>query len=289
MSDASVCDDHGCGHGSLDTHRPARDAVCLESVGYRYPPPPLAGRRQGTVALKDVTLHVERGCSLGIIGPNGGGKSTLIKIMLGLLEADEGSVEVLGMAPAKACRKGDIVGYVPQRPEVEWRVPLTVEQVVMMGLTGRTGLFRRHRRSDVEHARSMMDRVGIAGLAQRPIGELSGGQQQRVFIARALAPRPQLLILDEPMVGIDEAGQRAFAELIRQLHRELDLTVIVVSHDLRAVAAGCSRVACLRQSIHYHDSPEGLTPEVLNEVFEHEITPVMDTGEGPALTEHDHE
>ena len=179
------------------------------------------------------------------------------------------------MTPREAVRRGGVIGYVPQRAQFEWQFPVSAEQVVMMGLTGKTGLFRRHSRADRDYARQMMDRVGILNLKSRPIGELSGGQQQRCFIARALAARPPILILDEPLVGIDEAGQRQFAKFIHELHESLKLTVIIVSHDLQAIAAGCNRVACLKQSIHYHAAPVGLTREVLAEVFNHEIAPVI--------------
>ncbi len=269
---------HRCDHGSLAEHRPERDAICLEHVTFRYPDSGgrMAGngREGGTLALRDVTLHVERGCNLGIIGPNGGGKTTLLKLMLGLLDGYEGSIRVAGLTPREATRRGDIVGYVPQRSEAEWRFPVSARQVVRMGLVGRTGLWHRFRREDLDYADAMMERVGVAPLADRPIGRLSGGQQQRLFIARALAPRPQILILDEPLVGIDEAGQHRFAQLIHDLHESLNLTVIIVSHDLQAIAAGCNRVACLKQTIHFHDAPQGLTPRVLAEVFEHEIATV---------------
>src|SRR5690606_6096581 len=128
---------------------PGRDAICLDHVSYRYPPSLLDGRRQeGQLALRDVTLHVEQGCNLGIIGPNGAGKSTLIKIMLGLLDGYTGTAKIAGMHPRQACRRGDILGYVPQRAEVEWRFPLTAGQVVRMGLVGKTGPFRWYRRED---------------------------------------------------------------------------------------------------------------------------------------------
>lgn len=265
----------GCTHGPLAEHRPGGDAVCLDHVGYRYD-----GRTNGfsdaPPALRDVTLHVPRGCNLGIIGPNGAGKSTLIKIMLGLLESYDGTARIEGMTPRQACQRGDVIGYVPQRPQVEWRFPVTARQVVHMGLVGKTGLLRWYSRADREYADRIMERVGVADLRERPIGQLSGGQQQRLFIARALAAKPRILILDEPMVGIDEAGQQQFAQLIHELHESLELTMVIVSHDIQAIAAGCNRVACLKQSIHYHDAPEGLTPEVLAEVFEHEIRPVVE-------------
>jgi zinc transport system ATP-binding protein len=272
---------HHCPHGSLAEHHPSRDAICLEKVSYRYPTttsPWGNGQARAAaneaLALRDVTLHVEQGCNLGIIGPNGGGKTTLIKIVLGLLDGYTGLVQVAGLPPKQACQRGDIIGYVPQRHESEWQFPVSAKQVVLMGLVGKTGLFRRYPRPDREYALHLMERVGTADLAHRPIGQLSGGQQQRLFIARALVARPRILILDEPLVGIDEAGQQQFAQLIHELHEALNLTVIIVSHDIQAIAAGCNRVACLKQSIHFHDAPEGLTPAVLREVFQHEIAPI---------------
>jgi zinc transport system ATP-binding protein len=220
-------------------------------------------------------MRVRAGEAFGLLGPNGAGKSTLVKIILGLIHGYSGSVKVMGMSPDEACRRGDVVGYVPQRLEVEWRFPITAEQVVLMGLVGKTGLFKRHSRADRDYTHDVMRRVGVDDLRGRPIGKLSGGQQQRLFIARALAPRPKILILDEPLVGIDETGQQRFASLIHELHESLNLTIVIVSHDIQAIAAGCNRVACLRQSIHFHDAPGGLTKQVLNEVFAHEIAPVL--------------
>ena len=264
-------DHHHDGHGHHDHdlahHHPGDDAICLQDVSYTYP--------TGRAALRNITLHVPAGSRLGIIGPNGAGKTTLLKVMLGLLEGYTGSVQVMGMPPRRACARGDVIGYVPQRIDVEWRFPLSAMQVVMMGLTGKVGLFRRPSRADREHVQAIMQRVGVADLARRPIGELSGGQQQRLFIARALAPRPRILVLDEPTVGVDEAGQQQFAALLDELCRTMRLTLVVVSHDLRAIAAGCSEVACLNQTLHYHASPTGLTAEVLREVFSHEVAPVL--------------
>ncbi len=262
-------DVHSCPHGSLAEHRDTSDAVCVDRVSYRYPD---AGAESQRLTLRDVTLHVERGCSLGIIGPNGAGKTTLLKIMLGLLDGYSGSVQIMGLSPADACRHGGTIGYVPQRHEAEWRFPVTVRQVARMGLVGKTGMFRRHSRDDLAYVEQLLERLGIADLADRPIGDLSGGQQQRAFMARALAAKPKVLILDEPLVGIDEVGQRQFAELSHDLHSSFDLTLIIVSHDIRAIASGCTRVACLNQTIHYHDSAAGLTEDVLRDVFQHEIS-----------------
>lgn len=257
---------HVCHHGPLGEHRASTDAICLDAVGYRY----------GNVeALRDVTLHIERGCNLGIIGPNGGGKTTLLKIILGLLTDYAGLVHIMGLPPREVCRRGDIVGYVAQKATFEPRFPFSVRQVVRMGLIGKTGLFRRYSKMDKDHVEQLLEQMDLMELADRPIAQLSGGQQQRVLIARALAPRPSILLLDEPTVGVDVAGQRRFAELVHKLHESLGLTVLVVSHDLRAVAGTCGKVAVLSRTIHYHDSPDGLTADLLQEIFQHDVMPML--------------
>ena len=282
--------DAPCTHGGLGEHHPSTDAVCIENVSFSYQRvahehthshahSENGERARGEIAtkpaLQNITLHIEQGCSLGIVGPNGAGKSTLMKIILGLVEGYSGRVSVMGLAPRQACKRGNVIGYVPQRHTAEWTFPVTARQVVSMGLTGKTGLFRWFSGADRAYVDEMMERVGVAHLRERPIGELSGGQQQRIFIARALVARPRILMLDEPTVGIDEAGQAQFAKLLHELHESLGLTVIIVSHDLRAIAAGCNRVACLNRTLHYHDSPKGMTAELLREVFQHDIATAL--------------
>ena len=219
-------------HGSLAEHRAVDDAICLDQVSFAYSQ---AGGRTDRGLACGVTLHVPQGSSLGIIGPNGAGKTTLLKIMLGLLSGYRGHVRLMGLR--RSCfGRGDIVGYVPQRHDAEWRFPLTVRQVARMGLVGKTGPVRWYSRADRQYVEQLLGELGIVELADQPIGELSGGQQQRCFMARALAARPKILILDEPLVGINDVGQRQFAELIRRLHRQLELTLVIVSHDLRAIA-----------------------------------------------------
>jgi len=258
--------DHHHDHASLGEHHERTDAICVDRVSFRY---------AEVEALRQVTLHVEAGTKLGIIGRNGGGKTTLLKIMLGLLEGYDGRVTIGGHSPREVCRRGDVVGYVPQKHEFEPRFPVSVRQVVRMGLVGKTGLFHRHAPADLDRVEALLESVGTADLADRPIGSLSGGQQQRAFIARALAPGPSVLLLDEPTVGIDVAGQKRFADLINTLQQQLALTVVVVSHDIGTIAAGCDMVACLNRTIHYHDAPQGLTEQVLHEVFSHEIAGVV--------------
>lgn len=271
---ASQPQPHGrtCHHGPLERHEAEADAICLDHVGYRY----------GDVeALRDVTLHVGAGCKLGIIGPNGGGKTTLVKLMLGLLDGYTGSIRIQGLSPREVCRRGHVVGYLPQIHQFERRFPVDVRQVVEMGLCGKCGWFGRPSRDDRQRIDFLLEQVGLADLARRPIAELSGGQQQRAFIARALAAGPSILVLDEPTVGIDLAGQKRFADLIDSLHQRLGLTVVVVSHDLRAVASSCEQVACLARTMHFHGSAEGLTPEVLHEVYSHDIAPIFDITTSP--------
>jgi len=229
-----------------------------------------AGGAGGGPAVQDVSISVRAGERLGILGPNGGGKSTLLRLALGLLTPTSGTVRIMGLDPAAARRRG-LIGYVPQKVEAEMGFPLSVRQVVTLGAAWRTPAWRpiapAHRRA-VETA---MELCGAAPFADRPIGSLSGGQTQRAMIARALAAEPRVLVLDEPMVGIDALGQAQFAELLAKIHRERRITILIVSHVLRAIAAGSDRVACLSRRLHFHDSPAGLTPQVLAELFSHDV------------------
>jgi len=217
--------------------------------------------------LKDINLSVPSGTTLGLIGPNGGGKTTLVRLLLGLLKPTRGSIKIAGLAPLQAIRRGDLVGYLPQHPRVAWHFPISVRQVVHLGLAGKTGMLRAVPPGDLAFADSLLARVGIADLADKPIGSLSGGQLQRALIARAVAPRPKLLVLDEPTTGIDQAGQQQFIESILALKNELDLTMVFVSHDLRAVSATCDRIACLNLNLHYHDVPDHLPADLVYHMF----------------------
>ena len=217
--------------------------------------------------LSGIHLQVERGTTLGLIGPNGGGKTTLVRLLLGVLEPSAGSVRVAGLPPAKAIRRGDLIGYLPQNPPTSSRLPLSVRQVVRLGLAGKTGMLRKTPREDLDFADALLERVGVADVADRPVGALSGGELQRVYIARALAPRPRLLVLDEPTTGIDRGGQQRFIEFIQSLKAELGLTMVFVSHDLRAVSSISDRIACLNRTLHYHDVPDHLPADLVYRMF----------------------
>ena len=219
------------------------------------------------LVLKHVDLSVAPGETLGLIGPNGGGKTTLLKLLLGLHLPTRGSITIQGVPPREATGRGDLLGYLPQRPAVPLNFPLNVRQVVEQGLIGKTGMLRGHARRDLAFIESLLDQVGLRELADRPIGELSGGQQQRVFIARAVAARPKLLLLDEPTTGIDASAQQKFIDFLGMLRKELNLTVIFTSHDLRAVAALSDRIACLNVTLHAHDVPEKLPADVVYGMF----------------------
>jgi zinc transport system ATP-binding protein len=214
-----------------------------------------------------------------------------MKLMLGMIKPDEGSVTVLGRSPAEACADGRLVGYVPQRHVLDWNFPISVRQVVTLGLIGRKGLFSGFSREQKQLVSEVLKAVEMDKLADQPIGGLSGGQQQRVFIARALVNQPKILFLDEPTTGIDQAGQEKFLAMLGDLKKRFDLTLIMVSHDLRSVVASADRVACLSKTLHYHDRPQGLSPDVLFKVFQCDLDAVLDQHSGAhdaTCCDHDH-
>jgi zinc transport system ATP-binding protein len=252
------------------------DVVCVDGVSFAY---------HGKPALEDITLHVQGGSTLGVIGPNGSGKTTLLRLMLGLLAPDAGSVEILGLSPRAACARGNLVGYVPQRHQLDWTFPVSVRQVVELGVTGERGLTGRASRQQRRRAMELIEAVGMGAVADEPIGELSGGQQQRVFIARALVAGPRVVLLDEPMTGVDQGAQESLMGLLDQVKRAMGLTLVIVSHNLRAIVASCDQVACLNCTLHYHDRPATLSREMLLRVFQCDFDALLD----PHAHVHEHE
>jgi len=205
--------------------------------------------------LEDINLDIRAGNYVGILGPNGAGKSTLLKVILGLVKPSQGEVLVFGEDPVKLRRQGILLGYLPQKPLGNPRFPVSVLDVVLMGRYGHIGLLKRPGREDREIALKNLARVGIPHLADRPIGELSGGEQQRVFIARALSVEPRLLVLDEPTISLDACAQDDLYEMVHGLREELHLTVLMVSHDIGAVARHVDDIICLNRRIHVHQPP----------------------------------
>lgn len=253
------------------THAPGIDiAIDIRGISFAY----VRAGRETARALDGVTLQVRTGERLGILGPNGGGKSTLLKLMLGLLRPSAGSITICNRAPDEA-RRERLVGYVAQRVEAELSFPISAREAVLMSIELGSPAWTGRSRASRDFANECLERVGATGFGERPVGALSGGQLQRVMIARALGRKPRVLLMDEPTVGIDPSGQQRFGELISRLSAELGLTIVIVSHDVRAIAAGCDRVACLSRTLHYHDAPSGLTPAVLAEVFKHDLAAVF--------------
>ena len=201
--------------------------------------------------LNGVSMAVQPGDFMLLLGPNGSGKSTLVKVALGLLEPASGSASLFGR-PARDPKAREQVGYVPQRAAISSRVPATVEEVVVAGRARGApwGVFTR---VDREAALRALERVGLAHLAKRRIGELSGGEQQRVLIARALAADPRLLVLDEPTAGVDKESQQRFAEILRDLNGS-GVTIVLVAHDVGAVGPYLTRVVALHQG-HLDEIP----------------------------------
>lgn len=218
----------------------------------------------GTPALCGVTFQVEHGARVAVVGPNGSGKSTLFKAMVGLLPLAEGRVLIHGVPLG---HREDRVAYVPQREAVDWRFPVTVADVVMMGRYGQLGWFRRPTSNDRAIVRRCLEQMGIVHLAGRSIRELSGGQQQRVFLARALAEEPHILLMDEPFTGVDIATQETTMALLDQL-REQQVTVLFSTHDLNLAATRFDQVLLLnRRLIAFGTPAEVFTPQSLREAF----------------------
>jgi len=218
----------------------------------------------GRDVLDEVGFDVEHGEFVGIIGPNGSGKSTLLKVIAGLHVAQCGSVSIFGGPPDPRRR---IVGYVPQAESVNWTFPVTALDVVLMGRYGRLGLFNNPRKADVESARLALAEVGMADRAESQIGELSGGQQQRVFVARALSQDPKLMLLDEPIAGVDATSQHAMFTLLEDRQRR-GMTIVASTHDLSCVATWFDKVLCLNHRVIAFGTPaEVLNDETLSQTY----------------------
>ena len=221
----------------------------------------------GHRALEGVTFSIEPGCLAGLVGPNGSGKSTLLRVILGLHRPWRGQIRLFGRTGPANGR----IGYMPQSELVDWAFPVTVADVVLMGRYGRLGLLRRPGRHDRDVAMRSLERVRLADRAGRRIGELSGGEQRRALIARALAQEVDLLLLDEPLAGLDASAQHDLLTLFDELRAE-GKTLIVATHDLSCVAAGFDHAIALnRRVIAFGRTGSVLTEEVLNATFERHL------------------
>ncbi len=237
--------------------------VEIRHVTFSYPP------RDGVPAvLDDVSLDVQPRDFLGVIGPNGGGKTTLLRLMLGLLQPDQGSIRVFGQAPQRVRQQ---IGYVPQHSRIDPTVPATVLDVVLTGRLSRSPWGAWFGRAHIKAAQEALAQTGIADLADRPIGSLSGGQGQRVLIARALAAGARLLLLDEPTAGVDPHMEQNVTDLLHQLNQRLP--IVLVSHDVAFVSRHLKRVACLNHRLTVHAADE-IAADVISQMYDEHVRAV---------------
>lgn len=232
--------------------------------------------------LQGVGLTLKQGDFLGLVGPNGSGKSTMIKLALGSLRPDSGGVKLFDQ-PLNRFRDWWKIGFVSQKANsFNLGFPATVSEVVASGLYGKLGLFRRMKKKHWLQVEETLETVGLTPYAHQNIGRLSGGQQQRAFIARALVSEPEFLILDEPTVGVDAESVERFYHLLKSLHKDRGLTLLLVTHDIGAITAHADRIACLNKTIHFHGNAEEFASnrkEILSFAYGHEVQ----------VMEHDHE
>ncbi|MCU0632751.1 MAG: ABC transporter ATP-binding protein [Methanolinea sp.] len=209
-------------------------------------------RQNGSLILDRVSLMVSEGDFYALLGPNGGGKTTLLKIILGLLPVTTGTVRIFGSAPNDG---RSLVGYVPQFRTFDFRYPITVREMVLSGRLSHTrGLVRSYTEEDHEVTERVLDQLTLSGLSDRTLSHLSGGEQQRAILARALVGRPRLLILDEPTVYVDTPTEVQFFDILEDLKKSM--TILLVSHDIGVISRHVTKVACLNHTLHTHDTPE---------------------------------
>lgn len=226
----------------------------------------------GTKILDGLSLNVQEGEFLGIVGPNGGGKTTLLRVVLGLQKPTSGRVRVFGKDPVESRRK---IGYVPQNLFFDRDFPITVGETVLMGRLSRKGLFSRYSGKDRKMAEQALETVGMAGLKKRQVGGLSGGELQRLLIARALAGQPELLLLDEPTASIDPEMKTTIYDLLDDLVKSM--TIILVTHDTGSISRNVSRIACLNCRVTMHE-PEAITSEMLAGTYRYPVDIVKHKG-----------
>ena len=210
----------------------------------------------GASVLKDVNIRIYHGDFVAVIGPNGGGKTTLVKLILGLLKPGKGRVRLLGDDPARTCRR---VGYMPQYSTGEKGFPITVFEVALLGRLGQTGRGCTFNRKDREAAARVLKLVGMEAYKHKRIGELSGGQVQRTLLARALISDPEVLFLDEPMASIDIDGQTMLFDLLGELNKQM--TILFVTHDVGLLAKNVKSVICVNETVFFHHEPK-ITPDM---------------------------
>ncbi|MEO5361547.1 MAG: metal ABC transporter ATP-binding protein [Nitrospirota bacterium] len=245
------------------------DQYCIEAENINF-------SFDKNIVIENVSFRIAEGQYTGLIGPNGGGKTTLIRIILGLLTPSSGTVRLFG-EPSSEFTRRFLIGYVPQNAsQSEFYFPATAHEIVKSGRTARRGLFKRFTKEDNSAVVQAMETAGVVDLKDRLIGKLSGGQRQRVFIARALAGDPKVLILDEPAVGVDTASKERFYEFLQKLNKESGITILFVTHDLGVIAHEVETVLCLNTTLLCHSEPGQFTEDRLVEIaYGGMVTPVI--------------
>ena len=227
-------------------------AISIHNLNFAY---------TGTPVLENIQLDVAEGDFIGIVGPNGGGKSTLLKLMLGLLQPESGELRIFGQTPRRSVER---IGYVPQYANFAKDFPISVWETVLLGRLTPRRWFGGHSQKDKRLAEQALRETEIWELRARPIGALSGGQLQRVLIARALASQPDILLLDEPTASVDVRAEKTIFELLRHLNQRM--TIIVVSHDVGFISDYVNRVACLNRKLVCH-AVDQLDPHELEHLY----------------------
>ncbi len=239
--------------GRLATEDARREVIAIRHVWASY---------DHQTVLEDVSLSAEALDFIGIVGPNGGGKTTLFKVLLGLLQPTRGQVRIMGERVEEGRRH---IGYVPQMTVFDRDFPVSVWDVTQMGRLGSRGLLQRYTAEDDEIVADALRQVDMLDQRGRPFGDLSGGQQQRVYVARALATEPSILLLDEPLVSVDPRVSSSIYELLKKLNQSV--TIVMASHDIGAISSHVKTVGCLNRQLFYHRD-DTLTPEMLELAYQ---------------------
>lgn len=239
-----------------ETVNKSESVVVIENLSFSY---------KGIPVLTEVTAHINCCDFVSIVGPNGGGKTTLLKLILGLLTPTKGRISVLATTPEKARPR---VGYVPQHFHFDPQFPITVREVVLMGRLGNLSTFGKFKSRDKEIVEQVLREVELANLGNRPFADLSGGQRQRVLIARALATKPKVLLLDEPTAHVDMAAQKDLYNFLEKLNESL--TIVMVTHDVGFVAPFINSVLCVNKTVAMHPTRQ-VTGEIISELYGHDV------------------